>query len=281
MAMLVCGGLGCGGGDGDGRAWEPTEGMSSSGAGGQTDDPDDSMADDPSAADTTAGAACEPGSMEPCLCPDGLSLGQQRCDGDGSGFEACECEGETDDDTGDPMPPLPAEVCYLGADRSGTTCLPLVAFYADLPEGYAYPPGVGVDGQDRPPLGLVDIQGADPSLLLAPNFALDELAQLQVGRYAVLQPHAVASLQAMRDQVGGIAVLTGYLSPSANAAAGGETYARHQYGDGFVLSPNAATLGELSSACVQQGGTVVELGTSLRCEWSTVPLDEAFFGPPP
>jgi hypothetical protein len=255
-------------------AWEPTAGPSSSG-------PDASGSDGTTmVGGTTAGAECEPGDVAPCLCPDGLSLGEQHCDGEA--FGPCECDGQTgDEDTGDPMPPLPDEVCYLGADRAGTTCLPLVAFYDALPAGYEYPPGMQGDGQDRPPLGLVDIQGVDPALMLAPNFALDELARLEVGRYAVIQPHAVESLQAMRDAVGGIAVITGYLSPSANAAAGGELYARHQYGDGFDLSPNAATLPELSAACVAQGGAVLDMGTSLRCEWSTVPLDEAFFGPPP
>lgn len=274
--MLAAGGPACGD-DGSSMAWEPTSGAE--GSSGTSMGP--AAEGESTAGATTGGAgACEAGEVMPCLCPDGLSLGEQRCD-DG-GFGPCECGEDTGDDasTGDPLPPLPSEVCYLGADRSGTTCLPLVAFYADLPEGYAYPPGMRDDGQDRPPLGLVDLEGVDPALMLAPNFALDELAQLEVGRWAVLQPHAVASLQAMRDQVGGIAVLTGYLSPAANAAAGGELYARHQYGDGFELSPNAATLGELSAACVQQGGAVVELGASLRCEWSAVPVDEAFFGPP-
>lgn len=276
-ALLVllggAGGPACGD-DGGGTAWEPSGGgsgpESTSGAG---------PTDEGSADGTTAAAGCEPGDVEPCLCPDGLSLGERRCDG--GSFGECECEGESDDaSTGDPMPPLPAEVCYLGADRSGTTCLPLVAFYDALPAGYEYPPGMRADGQDRPPLGLVDIEGVDPGLMLAPNFALDELARLEVGRYAVVQPHAVASLQAMRDAVGGIAVHTGYLSPSANAAAGEDEHSRYQYGDGFELSPNATTLSALSAACTGQGGTVVELGTTLRCEWSAVPLDEAFFGPP-
>jgi hypothetical protein len=262
----------CGGDDG-GMAWEPTAGGSAdsgpASGSGSTSEPGSDVG--------TTGGACEPGDVEPCLCPDGLSLGEQRCDG--ASFGPCECEGE-DGSTGDPMPPLPTEVCYLGADRSGTTCLPLVAFYDALPAGYEYPMGVLGDGQDRPPLGLVDIEGVDPALLLAPNFALDELARLEVGRYAVVQPHAVASLQAMRDAVGGIAVHTGYLSPSANAAAGEDEHSRYQYGDGFELSPNAATLPALSAACTAQGGTVVELGATLRCEWSSVPLDEAFFGPP-
>lgn len=263
------------GDDGSGMAWEPTSAASDStgaGSGGM----------DPSSAGpgegTTAGA-CEPGDVEPCLCPDGLSLGEQRCDGTSLG--PCECEGQaSDESTGDPMPPLPDEVCYLGEDRAGTTCLPLVPFYDALPAGYEYPAPMRADGQDRAPLGLVDIEGVDPALLLAPNFALEELARLDVGRYAVVQPHAVASLQAMRDQVGGIGVITGYLSPTANAAAGEDAYARYQYGDGFELVPNSATVPELSAACTAAGGAVTELGTSLRCEWSDVPLDEAFFGPP-
>jgi hypothetical protein len=275
LVLCVSGAAPACGDDGEGMAWEPTAG---SGAGsGSASGSGNASEGSASDGDTTAGGACEPGDVEPCLCPDGLSLGEQHCDG--ASFGACECEGE-DGSTGDPMPPLPTEVCYLGADRAGTTCLPLVAFYDALPAGYEYPPGMSGDGQDRPPLGLVDLQGVDPALLLAPNFALDELAQLAVGRYAVLQPHAVASLQAMRDQLGGIAVHTGYLSPSANAAAGEDEYARYQYGDGFELSPNSATLPELSAACTAGGGTVVELGATLRCEWSSVPLDEAFFGPP-
>lgn len=273
--VLVAGAPGCGD-DGSGMAWEPTAGTAgTSSAGSSTGSEDEGS----TAGGTTTAATCEPGDVAPCLCPDGLSLGEQRCEG--AAFGPCECDDATGEaSTGEPMPELPSEVCYLGEDRSGTTCLPLVAFYDALPEGYAYPPGMRADGQDRPPLGLVDIEGVDPGLLLAPNFALDELARLDVGRYAVVQPHAVASLQAMRDMVGGIGVHTGYLSPSANAAAGQEQYARYQYGDGFELSPNTATLAELSAACTAAGGAVTSLVDTLRCEWSAVPLDEAFFGPP-
>lgn len=275
MVVLAWTSFACGGDDGDPQAWfptgGPTDGMGSN-DGGLTDAVD-------SSAGTSGGAACEPGDVGPCLCPDGLSLGEQHCDDDLT-FGACECEDATGSSTGEPMPPLPDEVCYLGEDRSGTTCLPLVAFYADLPDGYAYPPGVRDDGQDRPPLGLVDIQDVSPSLLLAPNFALEELAQLEVGRWAVMQPHAVESLQAMRDAAGSIGVLTGYLSPSANAAAGLDPYERYQYGDGFDLEPYDVSVAELSDLCVQQGGAVVEFDTHVHCELSSVPLDEAFFGPP-
>ncbi|MCX4245240.1 D-Ala-D-Ala carboxypeptidase family metallohydrolase [Paraliomyxa miuraensis] len=275
--LLLLGGLACGGGDDGPSAWDPvvTVGDSGSTSGTLTEGEGETGADG-----TESGESCEPGQTGPCLCPDGLSLGQHECEADGMGFGACECEGD-DSTTADPMPPLPAQICYLGGDRAGTTCLPLQAFYADLPVGYEYPASMLPDGQDRAPLGLVDIEGADPAMMLAPNFALDELARLEVGRWAVVQPHAVESLQAMRDQVGSIGVVDGYLSPAANAAMGGALYARHQYGDGFDLTPNAATIGELSAACTAEGGSAVEFATFVHCEWSSVPVDEDFFGPAP
>ncbi|MCA9651665.1 MAG: hypothetical protein H6712_24950 [Myxococcales bacterium] len=270
---LVWAGLGCGD-DGGGQAWEPTTGPDS--VGSMTDTAD-------TADEVETEGVCMPGETQPCLCPDGLSLGERRCADDASGFFPCECSADDGEDgsTGDPMPPLPAEVCYLGVDRSGTTCLPLVAFYSDLPAGYEYPPPMLGDGQDRPPLGLVDVQAASGSLGLAPNFQLDELAQPANGQWAVLQPHAVESLQAMRDQAGAITVVTGYLSPSANAAAGGDLYARHQWGDGFDLQPQATTIGVLAGLCADEGGMAVEFETHLHCDLSATPLDEAFFGPAP
>ncbi len=273
VALAACGD------DSGPSAWNPA----------LTDGPlDDSSTAEPTAtvgASTETGVeSCEPGTVEPCLCPDGLSLGEHACQDDGVGFDSCMCEDDTgsaDSSSGDPMPPLPEEVCYLGDDGAGTTCLPLVAFYADLPRGYAYPPSMLADGQDRPPLGLIDVQAASGALGLAPNFDLDELAQPALGQWAVIQPHAVVALQAMRDAAGPITVVAGYRSPSANATAGGELYARHQYGDGFDLDPVDATLSTLADLCVAQGGAAVEFVGHVHCELSAVPVDEAFFGPPP
>ncbi len=272
--------IGCGGDDGSADPWIPgltgtsalTTGSTTSGSAGSTG----------LATDDSEGEGCEPGAVEPCLCPDGLSLGEQECSADGSGFGACACAADDDESSGSSgisMPPLPDEICYPGSSGAGTTCLPLVAFYDELPAGYEYPPGMRADGQDRPPLGLVDIQAESPELGLAPNFDLDELAQPVNGQWAVLQPHAIERLQAMRDQAGAIGVLAGYLSPAANMSMGGELYARHQYGDGFDLEPLSATLGELSALCTAEGGEVVEFETHLHCEFSAVPLDEGFFGP--
>lgn len=233
---------------------------------------------------TTLGAEtsadCSPGEVVPCLCDDGLTLGEAICDDDGLGLSACECEMATDGgETGDPMPPLPDEVCFLGADGLGNTCLPLIAFYADLPRDYEYPTPTLPSGQDRPPLALVDVQATSGSLSLAPNFVFDELAQPQFGQWAVVQPHAVEALQAMRDQAGAISVLTGYRSPAANAAQGGAPDARFIYGDGFDLEPLETTIPTLAGLCSDEGGTPTEFPTYLHCEFSATPLDEAFFGP--
>jgi len=275
---LVAGGGGCGDDEGAGMAWNPETSTVGGGSVGDTDDDDDAGTAD--SADETSGEACTPGEVEPCLCPDGLSLGEQACDDDGQGLGACDCPSDTDG-SGNPMPPLPEELCFLGPDRQGNACIPLGAFYASLPLGYDYPPSVSADGHDRPPIGMLDIDAVDASMAMAPNFALDELAQTSVGRWAVIQPHAVERLQAMRDEAGSIAVVTGYLSPSENADRGGELYARHQYGDGFDLQPNATGLSQLADLCADQGGEAVQFESHLHCQFSAVPLDEDLFGPPP
>jgi hypothetical protein len=83
----------------------------------------------------------------------------------------------------------------------------------------------------------------------------------------------------MREAAGPISVITGYLSPSANEAQGGELYARYQYGDGFDLVPLSVGVSALADLCIEQGGAAMEFETYLHCEFSAVPLDEAFFGP--
>jgi len=43
------------------------------------------------------GEVCEPGETQPCICTDGSS-GAQSCNAKGSGWEGCECSGDTDVD---------------------------------------------------------------------------------------------------------------------------------------------------------------------------------------
>lgn len=60
---------------------------------------------------------------------------------------------------------------------------------------------------------LPRLEAIDQSGQITPNFTLEETAQVWKGRYAVVQPHAVAYLQDLRDMIGPIVVNSGYRSP--------------------------------------------------------------------
>jgi hypothetical protein len=286
-AMLVLWLGGCGS-DGDRPpAWDPEldDAGASTGAGEGEGSTTDAGPVDPSEGDgTTAGTVCIPGQVIDCDCLDG-GTGEQVCAPDGSAFGPCECEdaGTTTDDPGTTGEPPPAEdvVCYPGQAGDFTTCLPLHAF-APLPAGYEYPPPYMGDPNYRAPIALLDLEELDPGTFLAPNFQLGELAQVDKGRYAVVQVHAVVSLQALRDQVGAINVNSGYRSPAYNAGIpGSATNSRHMFGDGFDLDPLEVGLGTLEAACTNAGGMLVEYTTHVHCDFRFDPVDEEFYGPVP
>lgn len=223
-----------------------------------------------------------------CACPDGLSIGERVCDADGLGFGPCECDdagGDTTGDTGDGGDssggePEGDQVCYPGMANDWTTCLPLHTFEV-MPAGYEYPPPYNGDPNYRAPIALLDLEEVDPATFLAPNFQLVEIAQASKGRYAVVQPHAIVSLQELRDQAGAIGVNSGYRSPAYNAGlSGSATYSRHMYGDGFDLNPLAVSIDALEGICSAHGGMLVEYTTHVHCDFRFDPVDEEFFGAP-
>jgi hypothetical protein len=133
----------------------------------------------------------------------------------------------------------------------------------------------------REPLRYLDLSTSDPSLKLAPNFQLDELAQVVKGQWAVISPAAVQRLQDMRNTVGAILVTSGYRSPGYNATiAGAAASSRHLYGDGFDLVPQSATLATLETVCQNNGGYLVQYTDHVHCDWRNDLVDEVFFGPP-
>lgn len=275
----------CGSDDDRPPAWDPELGdddaAASTGAGEDSttaDEPGDPGEGD----DSTGGPACIPGEINACLCPDGTP-GQQTCTPDGAGFGPCECDdGDATGDTGttgDEPPPDENVVCYPGQTGDFTTCLPLHPF-APLPAGYEYPAPLDGDPNYRAPVALLDLEEVDPGTWLAPNFQLGEIAQLDKGRYAVVQVHAVVSLQALRDEVGALGVNSGYRSPAYNAGIpGSATYSRHMYGDAYDLDPIEVSLGTLESACTSAGGMLVEYETHVHCDFRFDPVDEEFYGP--
>ena len=253
-------------------AW--AESSSSEGGGG--------TADTTTSTTTTGSEPCEPGDTQECLCDDGLHLGETTCEPDGSGFGPCICddgttggEGGAESSTGG----LPSEVCYPGEDNAWTTCVPL-SYPEPTPAGYEYPAPLNGDPNYRAPIAYLDLEAIDGELMVAPNFRLNELAQADKGKWGVVQPHAVASLQVLRDAVGGISVTSGYRSPEYNAGIGGVMHSRHMYGDGFDLDPIDVGLAELEAQCTSAGGMLVEYDTHVHCDFRFDDVDEEFFGPP-
>ncbi len=249
--------LGCGGGgDTGGTAWSPPEtgsatSSASMGTGGEE-----------------SGAPGETSST---------SSGGEDCNATSSECEGSEDSGTGDPTTGDSGDPA-SEVCYPGEDGSYSTCFELVRFDS-LPEGYTYPAPLNGQASYRKPIALIDLQGLDPETRLAPNFRLAELAQPDQGRYAILQLHAVESLQSLRDALGSLNVSSGYRPPSMDVGTeGGEPYSRHMYGDGFDLVPTAASLADLEAACTGNGGFLIEYASHAHCDFRNDPLDVGFFG---
>lgn len=274
---------GCAGGD-DGEvpsAWNPE------GSAGETglsdDDSDDGGVDE---GDSTGGpaGACDPGDTEACLCPDGVTFGEHACLADGSGWEGCQCGGadtggadDTGDDGGVEMDP---EVCYPGENNAWTTCFPIHPF-ENPPAGYGYPEPYQGNPNYRKPVAFIDLEQIDPSTKIAPNFTLDEIAQVHKGRWAIVQPHAVESLQKLRDAVGAIGINSGYRSPQYNTSIGGATHSRHMFGDGFDMSPQAVGLATLENQCTTAGGQLVKYTSHVHCDFRFDDVSVEFFGAAP
>lgn len=188
-------------------------------------------------------------------------------DGDGDG------DGSPGDGDGDPNLD---EACYPGPQEDWTVCFPLVS--PALPAGYEYPAPYQGNANYRAPIRYLDLEAIDQSAQIAPNFTLDEMAQVWKGRYAVVQPHAVAYLQDLRDVIGPIVVNSGYRSPGYNSMIGGATSSRHIYGDGFDLDPVDVPLSTLEAACTNNDGFLVEYESHVHCDWRNIPVDAGFFG---
>jgi hypothetical protein len=217
---------------------------------------------------------CEDGVWGECMCNGSES------DGGESTSASADDDGAPADDDGTTGAPAPTEVCFPGADESYSTCFDLVYIDPDAaPEGYEYPDALGGDANYRRPIAFIDLEAIDGSTSVAPNFALDELAQAFKGRWAIVQPHAVESLQALRDAAGAINVTSGYRSPAYNAEIGGAGYSRHMYGDGFDLAPVGVTIDELETLCEGEGGMLVEYETHVHCDWRAHDVAVEFFGP--
>ena len=185
-------------------------------------------------------------------------------------WAASACTGEVEDDLAEPYDELGqdveeaigSQVCFPGPDGDGDQCWSVL--------GDPFNDGISNDGyytlkSHCPGLwGVVPIAyfrqwKMDASTKVAPNFTLGELAQTYTDQqYLLLQPHAVESLQRMRDSVGAIRVTSGYRPPGRNyAIKNAAGCSRHMYGDGFDLVPLSAGVQTLANACTNEGGHAI------------------------
>jgi hypothetical protein len=169
--------------------------------------------------------------------------------------------------------------CYLGPERSNDVCFPTQGISAA--EGdYQYPAPYDGSPQYLAPTRFLDLAEFDPETEIAPNFTLGELAQDWKGQWAVVQPHLIDHLQALRDAIGEPLVLnSGYRSPAYNASVGGVTYSRHQYGDASDLDASGLSVEELGDRCYAAGADYVGLyeNSHTHCDWRDEPLSPAFY----
>ena len=262
--------------------WNPGVGDADTSASGDAGHADE---DGEASGGNTGGAgACDPGDLATCLCPDGTTLGEHACRPDGSGWEACDCgdasttgpSDDGDDDEGEVE--KDPEVCFPGENNAWTTCVPIHPFDTP-PAGYSYPEPYQGNPNYRKPVALIDLDQIDPKLKIAPNFTLDEIAQKHKGRWAIVQPHAIESLQKLRNAVGAIGINSGYRSPQYNAQIGGATHSRHMFGDGFDMAPASVSLATLENQCVAAGGQLVKYTSHVHCDFRFDDVSVEFFGP--
>lgn len=182
-------------------------------------------------------------------------------------------EDPADDDPVDEEPDG-SKVCFPGPANDFSVCLPLS--FPGQPTGYKYPAPLSTNY--RAPIAYLDLQAIPADTKLAANFTLGEFASVAKGRYAVVQPHAIARMQTLRNILGAVKVNSGYRSPTYNSSVGGAGSSRHMFGDGFDYDPVTASLTTGENACTSNAGTLIEYTTHVHCDWRKTSVDPQFFG---
>lgn len=178
----------------------------------------------------------------------------------------------------DPNPTPPPistnQACYPGVTGNNNTCLPIVDTTP-----YNYPSGTG---NYSTPTGYLDIDVVNLDTPISANFVLGEISVRSKGKYQVVQPHAIAKLQQLRNTVGhALTITSGFRSPDYNASVGGATMSRHMYGDAFDIMPGATGRDALMQMCRDLGaGYVAKYANSghVHCDWRNSTVDSGFFG---
>ncbi|MBW2529026.1 MAG: DUF882 domain-containing protein [Deltaproteobacteria bacterium] len=212
--------------------------------------------------------------------PDGAggSAWAPEGEGAGGGFDGFGSGGgDEGGGSGGASGPSARAACYPGPGGDYSICAPVVRWDSGWGSDYAYPSHASP--QYAPPRFFIDLATADSGLEIADDFALDEVMQEHKGRYGVFQPHVVARLQEIRDQIGApLHINSAFRNPAYNASVGGVTYSRHMFGDAADMWSTGASVQQIGAICDSLGAGYVGLyETFTHCDWRADPLEPAFF----
>ena len=167
------------------------------------------------------------------------------------------------------------EVCYPGDPNTEPLCLTLHAADTERQE-YQYPQAN--DPRYQAPTSYIDLHAIDGDTPISEHMQLGEIAQTYKGQWAVIQPHLVEKLQAIRDAIGPVVVTSGYRSPAYNRSVGGALHSRHMYGDAVDIYGLDVSLPAVVNACKDLRASYIKLYDShVHCDWRDETLDQGFF----
>ena len=168
------------------------------------------------------------------------------------------------------------DVCYPGDPTMEPLCLALHSANAEYQE-YVYPQAN--DPRYKAPTSYIDLHAIEGDTRISEHMQLGEIAEPYKGQWAVIQPHLIEKLQAIRDAVGPLVVASGYRSPAYNRHVGGAEHSRHMYGDAVDIYGLEASLPTVVNACKTMRASYIKMyDTHVHCDWRDEPLDEGFFG---
>lgn len=182
------------------------------------------------------------------------------------------------------------QICYDGADGSGSACLPVVAASAINDADYVYPdpftdptfPRRFNPELYRPPQRFVDLGAVDINQTIVPNFGVHEFMNPDKGRYAVFSRDVARIIARMREASGApLIVNSGFRSRGYNDRTDGSaTWSRHPLGDGVDIKSTVLSRRELRDLCREFGSSFERLYSGhVHCDWRNMGGDAFFIEP--
>lgn len=190
--------------------------------------------------------------------------------GEPSGTRAAASPGDTIPPEVDVPTSEAGELCYGTEGDINATCIDTVTL-DETPPRYLYPDSIGT-GYEPPP-EYIDLDTVDPATHLTEDITIGDLTNREGGRYAYIDPVAVARMQAVIDEIeanGASANITsGYRSPGHNGSIrNAARYSRHMYGDAFDFVPVGMTQSEAGEICRSLGAWVnTNYENHVHCDW--------------